>query len=530
MSTRAARRKTLADFKGDREALRAHYATRAVNFFEKGLVHTKGRWAGEPFILTDWQREKIVEPIFGNVTDDGLRVTRSVYIEVARKNGKSEVAAGIALALLYLDNEAGAEIYGAACDRDQASIVFNVAADMVKRQPELASRSKIIDSRKRITVPKTGSFYRAIPADAAGAHGYNAHGIVVDELHAQPSRDLWDVLTTSTGAREQPLTFAITTAGHNRSSICWELHEYARQVDEGVIDDPTFLPLIWSVPEDADWQDERVWQMANPALEDFRDIDEMRTLARRAIHTPALEATFRQLYLSQWTQSAQIFIPDHKWMDSAGEVNVEKLRGRPCYGGLDLATVNDVAAFVLVFPPEGESDIYKVLPFFWVPEDTVKEKQRKDRSNYEAWIKGGFMHATPGNTIDFSFIRHHVNELAERYHIKEVAFDRWGAAQISQQLMDDGFTMVQFGQGYGSMSAPTKELLTLVLNKQLHHGGQPVLRWMNNNLIVRTDPAGNVKPDKEKATNKIDGMVATIMALDRAIKHKAASPLTVLSF
>ena len=502
-------------------------ADRAQNFFERALVHTKSRWAGERFILPGWQRDGIIRPIFGQIDEHGHRVIRTAYLEVGRKNGKSELAAGIALYLLLMDHEEGAEIYGAACDREQAGIVFRVAKDMVRRNPRLAKKCKIIDSRKTITVESTGSFYRAIPAEAAGAHGHNAHGIIFDELHAQPNRDLWDVLTTSTGAREQPLVFAITTAGFDRQSICWEMHEYARKVDEGVVDDPTFYGKIWSTPEEADWTDEKVWHMANPALGDFRDIDEMRTMARRAKETPALENTFRRLYLSQWTQSETRYITMEKWAATAGEVDAELLRGRECYAGLDLATVTDVAALVLVFPPEGESDIYKVLPFFWIPEDRMHERVKRDRVPYDVWVRQGLIDATPGNVIDYAFIRAKLNELADMYYIRELAFDRWGAQKIQTELQDDGFTVAQFGQGFVSMNSPTKELLKLVLEERLHHADNPVLRWMCDNLVVNMDPAGNVKPDKAKSTEKIDGMVALIMAIDRATRHLDSAPLKV---
>ena len=329
-------------------------------------------------------------------------------------------------------------------------------------------------------------------------------------------------------AIEQPLVFAITTAGFDRNSICWEMHEYARKVLDGIVEDPTFFGWIKSTPEDEDWTDEDLWHLANPALGDFRDIDEMRTMARRAKETPALENTFRRLYLSQWTQSETRYIPMDKWQLCSGDP--PDLRGRDCYAGLDLATTTDITAFVLVFPPDGDSDIYNVLPTFWIPEERMHERSRRDRVPYDAWAREGLIHTTPGNVIDFDFVQHTINELGEKYHIREIAFDRWGAARISQQLENDGFSMVQFGQGFGSMSAPTKALLELVLEGQLAHGGHPVLRWMADNLMVRQDPAGNVKPDKDKSTEKIDGIVALVMALDRAIKHKRTGALEVYAF
>ena len=287
-------------------------ADRAQNFFERVLVHTDGRWAGKPFILTDWQRDEIIRPLFGTVNEDGSRQYRTAYLEVGRKNGKSELASGIVLYLLCADGERGAQVYGAAVDREQATLVYRVAARMVMASQVLREMCQVIKSTKTIVVDSMDSFYRAIPGDSAGAHGYNSHGIVGDEIHAWANRDLWDVLTTSTGARSQPLVFAITTAGFDRKSICWELHEYARKVLDGNLEDPTFFAWIKSVPEEADWTDEKLWHMANPALGDFRDIDEMRTMARRAKETPALENTFRRLYLSQWTQSETRYLPMDK--------------------------------------------------------------------------------------------------------------------------------------------------------------------------------------------------------------------------
>lgn len=497
-------------------------ADKAQRFFERLLVHTKGKWAGVPFALSPWQRDDIIRPIFGTMNADGLRQYRTAYIEIPRKNGKSEIAAGIALYMLVADGEEGAEVYGAAADRDQAGIVFHVAEEMVRRSGPLSRRLECIPSKKRIVDRKTGSFYCAIPADAASSHGFNASAIIVDELHVQPNRDLWDVLTTSTGAREQPLTFAITTAGFDRNSICWEQHEYARQVAERIIDDPTFLGYIRGAPEDAEWTDEDVWRAANPALGEFRNIDEMRALCRKAQATPALENTFRRLYLNQWTQQATRWLPIDAWDASAGMVIEDKLAGRECYAGLDLASTTDIAALVLVFPPTEPGEPYDILARFFVPQENMRERERRDRVPYAAWVRQGLITATEGNVIDYQAIRLAIGDLGKRHDIREVAFDRWGAVQISQDLAADGFTVVPFGQGFASMSPPTKELLNLVLARRLRHGGNPVLRWMADNMVVRTDPAGNLKPDKGRSTQRIDGMVALIMALDRAQRHESA--------
>lgn len=490
-------------------------ADRAVKFIRL-LKHTKGRWAGVLFNLHPWQ-EKIIRDIFGTVKADGSRQYRTAYIEIPRKNGKSELGAAIALYLLFGDSEPGAEIYSAAADRDQAAIVYNVAAAMIRQAPALAKRSKIVDSTHRVVVASSNSYYRAISAEAATKHGYNASGVIFDELHAQPNRELWDVLTTSGGTREQPLVVAITTAGYDRNSICWEQHEYAENVIKGIVKDPTFYPVIYSAPEEADWTDEKVWHACNPALGDFRDLDEMRSLCSKAKETPALENTFRRLYLCQWTQQETRWMPIEAWDKTAGEVDAEDLASEVCFAGLDLASTSDIAALVLVCP-DGDG-FYDILPYFWIPAENIEARSRKDRVPYEVWQREGLIEATPGNVIDHRYIREKIKALGEIFNIQEIAYDRWGATQLVQDLTDDGFEMVPFGQGFGSMAAPTKELMRLVLSRKVRHGGNAVLRWMANNMVVRQDPAGNLKPDKGKSLEKIDGMVALIMGLDRASRN-----------
>jgi len=492
-------------------------AERAVKFIENYLTHTKGKWAGVRFELEPWQHN-IISPLFGTLNDDGSRQYRTAYVEIPRKNGKSELGAAIALKLLFADNEPGAEIYSAAADRDQAAIVFNTAAQMVRQNKKLAKRCKIIDSQKRIVMPATGSFYRAISADAHTKHGFNAHGVIFDELHAQPNRELWDVLTTSGGTRTQPLIFAITTAGYDRNSICWEQHDYAQKIIDGVIEDPTFLPVIYAAGPEDDWKDEATWHKANPALGTFRGINEMRAMAKKGEQIPALQNTFRRLYLNQWTQQEDRWLDLAAWDATAGTVTLEDLQGRPCFGGLDLASTTDIAAFVLVFPMDDGA--FVVLPHFWIPRDNMHDRINRDRVPYDVWVRQGFITATEGNVIDYAAIRQHIERISEFYNIKEIAFDRWGAVQLTTELGYAGFTVIPFGQGFASMSPPTKELLTLVLSKRLIHGGNPVLRWMADNLVVKQDPAGNIKPDKSKSTEKIDGMVALIMALDRATRHQ----------
>lgn len=505
-----------SEFYFDKQAARL-----AILFFERLLHHSKGEWAGQRFVLEDWQKEEIIRPLFGWKRPDGTRRYRTAYIEIPRKNGKSTMAAGIALLLLFADDEPGAEVYSAAADRDQANIVFEQAKQMVEASSHL---SKLAELYKRsIIVPDTMSAYRVLSADVKTKHGLNAHGVVFDELHAQPTRELWDVLTTSVGARRQPLVVAITTAGYDRESICWEQHEYARQVFQGIIEDPSYFAYIRAADPEEDWLDEAVWARANPNLDVTVKMDYLRNEARRAQQTPAYQNTFRRLHLNQWTQQETRWLPLEAWDACGAPFDSRLLEGAACYGGLDLASSSDIASLVLCFPSEpGEEERYAWLPFFWIPEENMMERARKDRVPYDAWAREGLIMATEGNVIDYAYIIRDIEELGERFNIREIAFDRWGAFQVSQALEGAGFTMVGFGQGFASMAGPTKELLRLILDRKLAHGGHPVLRWMADNMMVSTDAAGNVKPNKAKSREKIDGVVAGIMALDRAVRHQAA--------
>lgn len=491
----------------------------------QSLKHTKGEWAGKPFVLEPWQRDEVFVPLLATTNGDGLRQYRTAYVEIPRKNGKSEMAAALALYLLVADGEPGAEIYSAAAGRDQATLVFNVAAQMVRQDPLLNKRLKIIDSQKRIIYPKTSSFYRAVCSEVAGLHGLNASGIIFDELHVQPNRELWDVLATSTGARRQPLTFAITTAGYDRNSICWELHDYALKVRDGILDDPTFLPVIYAAPEDADWTDPKVWAAANPNLGVCLKEEYLQQECAKAQETPAYENTFRRLHLNQWTEQETRWMAMEKWDACEVLIDPAHLKGKQCYAGLDLASTTDIAAFVLVFPPQDGLDEYAVLPFFFVPEEGMRARVKRDRVPYDVWHKQGFIFATPGETIDYDFINNQIQEARKKYVFKEIEYDQWNAEMLMQRLEKRGFKGIKNNQQFGQIAVPTKELMTLVLKREIAHGGNPVLRWMASNLVVKQNPDGNVKPDKSKSTEKIDGMVALIMGLDRAIRHRRSAPM-----
>ena len=499
----------------------SHYdkaaADYAVNFIEC-LSHTKGTWAGKPFKLLDWQ-ERIIRDLFGVLKPNGYRQFNTAYIEIPKKNGKSELAAAIALLLTCGDGEERAEVYGCAADRQQASIVFEVAADMVRMCPALNKRVKILASQKRIVYMPTNSFYQVLSAEAYSKHGFNIHGVVFDELHTQPNRKLFDVMTKGSGdARMQPLYFLITTAGTDTNSICYEQHQKAKDILEGRKIDRTFYPVIYGAEDDADWTSPKVWKQANPSLGETIGMEKVVAACESARQNPGEENAFRQLRLNQWVKQAVRWMPMEKWDACNFPFDASELEGRVCYGGLDLSSTTDITAFVLVFPPIDEDDKYYILPFFWLPEDTLPLRVHRDHVPYDVWERQGYLLTTEGNVVHYGFIENFIEELGQRFNIREIAFDRWGAVQMSQNLEGLGFTMVQFGQGYKDMSPPTKELMRLTLNKMIAHGGHPVLRWMMDNIFIKRDPAGNIKPDKEKSTEKIDGAVALIMALDRAVR------------
>ena len=489
----------------------------AVMFIEQ-LCHTKGTWAGKPFELIDWQ-EQIIRDIFGIIKPNGYRQFNTAFVEIPKKMGKSELAAAVALLLTCGDGEERAEVYGCAADRQQAAIVFDVAADMVRMCPALSKRVKILTATKRIVYAPTNSFYQVLSAEAYSKHGFNIHGVVFDELHTQPNRKLFDVMTKGSGdTRMQPLYFLITTAGTDTHSICYETHQKAKDIIEGRKIDPTFYPVIYGADEEDDWTDPKVWKKANPSLGITVGIDKVEAACESAKQNPGEENSFRQLRLNQWVKQAVRWMPMDKWDKCAFAVDPEELEGRVCYGGLDLSSTTDITAFVLVFPPEDEDDKFVVLPYFWIPEENMERRVARDHVPYDVWERQGKLETTEGNVIHYGFIEKYIERLGERYNIREIAFDRWGAVQMVQNLEGMGFTVIPFGQGFKDMSPPTKELMKLVLEEKIAHGGHPVLRWMMDNIYVRTDPSGNIKPDKEKSTEKIDGAVATVMALDRAIR------------
>lgn len=500
------------------------------------LTHTTGPAAGQPFELRDWQID-ILERIYGPLHDDGRRKTRTAFITIPRKNGKTELAAALALYHLLGDGEKGGQVYSAASDRGQAALIFNAAAAMVRNDPELEEMLNVIESQKRIVHYASNSFYAALSSESKSKHGFSASVIIYDELAQAPNRNLWDVLTTSTGARSQPLTIVISTVSPKRTSLMYELLDYGRKVLDGVIEDETFVPIIYQAPEDADIWDEAVWHECNPALGDFRSLEEMRTMAQRAQRMPSAEAAFRNLYLNQLVDAEQHFLSSTDWLACKGEIDLEALEGRECWGGLDLSSTIDLTALVLVFPrrspdstteqnevgshettpPEirsTDTTELSVLCWFWVPGDRLREREEKDNVPYPAWASQGHISAPPGRAIDKGFIVHKLAELAGRYKIQGVAYDRWRIEDLRKQLTDEGIDLklVDWGQGFKDMGPAVDHLEAAVINRELRHDN-PVLDWCASNAVTVQDPAGARKIAKDRAIERVDGLVALTMAL-----------------
>lgn len=504
----------------------ADAAELAVEFF--GLLsHSKGRWAGQPFALEPWQAF-VVASLFGWKRADGYRRFRTAYIQVARKNGKTTMLGGVGLYLLVADREAGAEVYSAATKRDQARIMHGEAVRMVKASPSL--RARVRAYRDNLHVLATGSKYEPLGADADTMDGLNVHGALVDELHAHRHRDLWDRLETATGARSQPLMIGITTAGDDETGLCWELHEGARRVLEGLSEDDALFGYVAEPDEGDDWKDPTTWAKGNPNLGVSVTREDLEAQCNSAANRPASQNAFRRFRCNQWVRQRSRFIDLDAWTACAGDLEPAELvvrnEGRLGYGGLDLSARTDLTAFVLAFPGE-DGDPIDVVAWHWIPEERVGVLEDVTQMPLRRWIDEGFLEATPGDVVDLEFIRQRILELAEAHSIAEIAFDRYGALWVYPQLQNDGLNMIAMGQGFVSMNPATAELEARVLARTVRHGGNPLLRWQADCLEVRTDPAGNVKPvkpDRKRASKRIDGMVALIMALDRATRREDPGP------
>lgn len=468
---------------------------------------------GVPFVLEPFQ-QFIVGALFGWVDEHGFRRFRTGYIEMGKGNGKTPLAALVGLYMLRGDGEWQAEVYTAAVTRDQANIMFTDAKNIAKATPALSRSLEVLGHN----IAYGDSFFRTVSAEARSLDGKRPHASLIDEIHEHPTPIVVQKQRAGMKRRMQPLVFEITNSGYDRNSICWEHHEHSRQVLEGTLVDETWFAYVCGLDEGDDWHDEAVWPKANPGLGSILPVTYIREQVKEADAMPSSQNLILRLNFCVWTQQSTKWIDLSDWDACEDEVDLEALRGERCFAGLDLASTTDLAAFVLWFP-----DHDTVLPFFFAPEEASSRRWERDRVPYPEWMRDGFIEQTEGNITDYDYIRERIRELAGIYDIAEIGYDRWNATQLVTQLVEDGAQMVPVGQGFASMSAPAKAMEALIIGRRLRHDGNPVLRWMAGNVSARQDPAGNIKPDREKSADKIDGIVALVMALSRAVVDQGES-------
>jgi len=489
------------------------------------LKHTGGSLGGVDFRLLPFQAEFIIQSLCVLSRETKLRKHSEAIMNIPRKNGKSELGAAITLILYFLDDEKQKEIYSIASETTQAAILFGAVLQMLKQLPALIKRVRHFKAEKKIQTTN-GEFvdlYRVLSAEAGTKDGLKTSAVMADEPHAYPDAALYNVVTEGMAHRDQGIAFLLSTAGYKKQGFYHRKLLYAKQVMQGVIEDPSIYLMDFSLDDDADWTDESLWEQANPALGYGVKMKYLRNKYHKALHSATDEVSFKTKHLNMWVDSAVTWIKQTAWKASSKKVYTEKeLEGRECYGGLDLASVTDLAAFSLVFPlGNGE---YAVLMRYFVPGENAMERAKTDRVSYLDWIREGWITETEGNVIDYETIKHQILKDKERFDIREIAFDRWNSHNLVTQLEENGLTMVGFGQGYQSMSSPVKEVETLVLQKKLQHGDNPVLTWNVANCVTVSDAADNVKLDKSKAVEKIDGAVAMVMAVGRAAVYKDDAP------
>jgi phage terminase large subunit-like protein len=494
-----------------------------VKSFIEDLSHTQGEWVGKPFLLLPWQWKEVILPLFGTLRPDGRRRYRFCYVEIPKKNGKTPLSAAVGLYMLCADKEASPEVYLAAGDREQAGYIYRYAAHMAQANPTLNKTLKVLDSRKRIINHRNNGFMQVLSSESYTKHGINPSCIIFDELHAQPNDDLWNTLTSGTDtARRQQLVLVLSTAGiFNKESIWWRTREKARQIRDGIIRQENFLPVLYIADPDPkidNPEDEKVWKRVNPSMGHIFSLEKIREHFQEAKQDPVEYQNFLRFRLNIPVKSIFRWLPMEAWEKCNGKVDPETLKGRPCYGGLDLSSKLDLTSFELEFPPAAEGEKIQILSRFYVPEDTIMKRSKQDKVHYDIWAKEGFIVPTPGNVIDEAFIKKDIIEASKNFELRELGYDPWGATSLATQLLNDhGIQMVEMRQGAKTLSEPAKDLLTKIMKGEVNHGSHPVLRWCADNLVMVKDANENVRPDKEKATDRIDGMVALIMAHGRAM-------------
>lgn len=480
--------------------------------FAQFVKHYKGEWAGCVFEPEPWQCF-IIGSLFGwKHTATGLRRFKISYTEIAKKNGKTFMAAFVGLLLFYVDQEPGAEVYTAATKKEQAKLSHDDATRMVKGSPAL--RKKIGIYRDNLHIESNASKFEPLSADANTLDGPNVHGAIIDELHAHKSGDLWDVLTAGVASRRQPLTFAITTAGQERVSICRQQRDYSEGVLRGRYRDDSHFAYIAAMDEGDDWRHKKNWIKANPNLGVSVKKDYLEQRMKKAAHVPSEQNNLLRLHFNVWTKQQTRWLDMNHWAECGGLINEHKLKGIMGYGGLDLSQKIDLSAFLLTFPLNGG---VTALPYFWLPEESVIAVQEPWRQ----WIKAGYIKATPGAVVDFDFIEADIVKLRKRFLFEQIAYDPWTATQTATNLQEDhGFVMVETRQGFRTLSEPSKELERLVTAHLYNHGGHPVLTHMADGVAIRSDEMGNIKPVKDKSTVRIDGIIAGIMSLSLLVRHQ----------
>lgn len=506
-------------------------AERVKRFIEKHCTYSKGEWAGRPFKLLEWQWGELVKPLFGTVNADGNRQYRVCYCEIPKKNGKTELCAALGLYMLVADREEGPEVYVAAADREQAGLTYQAASAMVRADATLSKNLKCLDSRKRIIYGAKNGFLQVLSSESYTKHGLSPSCVIVDEIHAHPDDDLWNVLTAGTDyARKQQVVLVITTAGiYDKNSIWWKLRGKAQQVKAGIVQDPRFLPVLYLAdPEKDDPADEELWKRVNPSLGQIFTLDKIRQDYGEAKNDPVDYQNFLRFRLNIPVKSLSRWLPMDKWDACKEPLDLEGLKGRPCYGGLDLSSTLDLSGYVLVFPPDEEDGPWDILVRAYCPEEGIIKRSKVDRVRYDLWEQQGFLVATPGEVIDYEWIKRDVFRSAEDYCLRQIGYDSWNATQIATDIMaklnptndEQGFQMVNLKQNVKTYSEAMKSLLAKVVQGKVRHGGHPVLRWCADNLVIKIDANGNPFPNKERATEKIDLMTAAFMAWGRAMTRE----------
>lgn len=480
------------------------------NFCKRALTHQHGAMRGKPFVLEQWQMDQIIRPLYDTVNRNGARQYRTCFIEIGRKNGKSFLASAVALFELLCMGEPGAQVISAAGTRDQAALTFDVARKMVQANPVLSQNLRIF---KNVIETREGGIYRTVSADAFSAHGLNISCCIFDEVWTQRNSLLYEALTTSMGARKQPLTFMISTSGFDKESLAYRLHSYAEKVRDGVVEDKTFLPVLFGAPIEADWKDPKVWKQANPNLGVSVSMEFLENACKEAQENPAAEIPFRQLFLSQWVSAESRWLPIERV--EACEVGPEEwpdLSGQQVWCGVDLSSTIDLTSFAAVWHIDGK---FWVRTWSWAPRGVLKSREKSNKTRYDNWERSGDLFVTAGDAVDYSVIKSFIIDFASKYRVESIAFDRWNSSALVTELQNEGIPCVGIGQGFASMNPAVRGFEAKLLSDQLRFYKNPVFKWAFSNVVLENNPAGDSKPSKKASREKIDPVVSALMALTK---------------